>query len=536
MMRLVRGRLRWQRADILALARVVGDEAAYSQQAPANAAIARLAQGKGVQLSPRVAGLLERVRASHALAHQLRQATDAPVVYKNERRAWPHQRAALQYFRRMALPAYLVADKTGVGKTLQALLWARNIAHSERTLIITKNILKEQWAADIREFISAQDSITIVDGTIAQQTELAKSDAPWVIGHWQSLNNAIHGYLDKPWDAIILDEAHYITNPKAYRSESAYLLRAPHRMAMTANPFSKNPAELNGILRFLYPKIYKSYWRFFHMHVRATPRPFGGFTVDGARRPKLMRWEIAPFTLMRTKQQVFPSLPRIARERIPVRLSKRGLKEYDRLRKAVFAELDALEGGSKYVPIINDLVRVTRLRQYLIDPAIIGGRELSVKYPAILDLLDTIRDPTVVFTQYKKAAVRLGPYLQQHGKTVEYIHGGIKKTQVPDIKRRFQAGRIDALVVVADSGDTGLNLGGFGYVVALDLPWTVRGLEQYEGRVDRPQERTGKLVPTTSYRVIVEDSYEPKMERRLVNQDNTVKSVFTISDLRELFA
>jgi hypothetical protein len=81
-----------------------------------------------------------------------------------------------------------------------------------------------------------------------------------------------------------------------------------------------------------------------------------------------------------------------------------------------------------------------------------------------------------------------------------------------------------------------LNLGKWGNVLHLDLPWTARDFEQTEGRVDRPEEGTGKMIPTTSYRVIVSDSYEGRMEEKLEKKHGMFADVFTVADLKKLFA
>jgi SNF2 family DNA or RNA helicase len=272
------------------------------------------------------------------------------------------------------------------------------------------------------------------------------------------------------------------------------------------------------------------------MHVRATPKPFGGFEIEGAKRPKLLAWEIAPFTLSRTKQEVFKNLPRISSQRSTVRLSDKGYREYAKLRKQMFVELDALDGGTKVLPIINNLSRTTRIRQYVIDPGLLGAREKSVKYEQALELLDMIDAPTVIFTEFKQALLGLSAFLRKKNKSlrVDHIHGGMQK-KISEKKRRFLNGDTDALIVVAKAGDTALNLGGYGYLIHLDLPFTPRDYEQRQGRVDRPREHTGELVPTTEYRIIAKDTYEERMEARLVKRHATFQGVFTVKDLRELF-
>jgi SNF2 family DNA or RNA helicase len=88
---------------------------------------------------------------------------------------------------------------------------------------------------------------------------------------------------------------------------------------------------------------------------------------------------------------------------------------------------------------------------------------------------------------------------------------------------------------VTSLGSVALNLGKYGLVMHLDLPWTPKDVEQSEGRVDRPNEKTGKSVPTTAYRIIVADSYEQRLERKLDARHADFKSVFTHHDLEDLF-
>ncbi len=534
MMRLVQSRLTWDESDVLVMSHCIGADAAVTQHAPLNVALLKLAERKHMQLDD---------ACRHALAFAIRQREilasndylSAPYHSTLEQSMMPHQRAALRFFD-TRLPSYLVADDTGVGKTLQALMWARQSIQAQRTLIITPNGAKQQWADAIWRWIGTRESVSIVEGTIAQQQHIVNfHNSLWMIGHWESLVHAQAEYQRKQWDAIILDEAQYITNRKAQRSEIVYRLHAPHRMALTADPFSNDPGELYAILRFLYPATYRSYWRFFNMHVRAVPKPFGGMEVLGAKRPKLLRWELAPFTLHRTKAQVYPHLPPVATVRRTVELTHRGVREYEQLKRKVFAELDALGGGEKFVPIINQLARLTRLRQYVVDPGLIGGRERSQKYQAVLALLKEFNGPPVIFTAFRQAAIRLGALCEKQKLHVGYIHGEVSMAMREVTKHAFLKGQLDALLVVMKAGGTALNLGKYGLVIHLDLPWTPREFKQTVGRVDRPTEGSGTLVPTTDYRIIMRGTYEEKLEQRLLQRDKVFHEVFTIGRLKELF-
>jgi len=183
------------------------------------------------------------------------------------------------------------------------------------------------------------------------------------------------------------------------------------------------------------------------------------------------------------------------------------------------------------------LARITRLRQYLIDPALLGGSEVSVKYPVISELLDDLDGPPVIFTSFREAAYNLAFYLHNINpkRRIGHINGKVSTTARAYAQQRFLNGKLDALIIVKDAGKEALNLGKFGYVINLDLPWTPKDLEQMEGRVDRPEEGTGKMVATTSYSVIVEGSYEEKMMKKIERKSGMFQEVFTIGDAKELF-
>lgn len=547
MLRLVGTRIRWQRSDKRAMAKIVGGETAAKRSAAYNPSIVKLAVRRGLDVHAKLRKLLAIAKTESRVARQLAAQLDAKPATRFEKTAFGHQRSGLAFTRAMQRPAYLIADKAGVGKTLLAILWAYEVTRSRRILVITPNSAKEQWADAIRHWLDPKAKITIVEGEkekrrdrkVPKQIEEASTPTGWVIGHWESLVNAEAGYRAHPWDVIILDEAHKICNRDTLRSIIASKLEATYRMALTATPFSNDESELWGILRFLYPDTYTSFWTWAGLHVEMDEGAFGATTFSGARRPKLLQWELAPFTLARTKEQVFPDTPRIDRIARHVELTARGEREYGRLKKLFFAELDAIAGDTKTVVIPSELPRLMRLRQYLVDPGLLGGREPSLKYPEILELVEEVGEPMVVFSSFRQALLRLNVFLTSKkagSRRVGLIAGGMKSREVNAVKHKFLDGRYDVLSVVTQKGSEALNLGRFGVVAHLDLPFTPRELEQSEGRVDRPEEKTGHMVPTTAYRIIVRNSYEERLEAKLTDKHIRFQKIFTKGDLRELFA
>ena len=87
----------------------------------------------------------------------------------------------------------------------------------------------------------------------------------------------------------------------------------------------------------------------------------------------------------------------------------------------------------------------------------------------------------------------------------------------------------DAVIIMIKVGGTSLNFGKYGTIIYLDHPWNHRDIEQTEGRVRRPEEGTGKLVPCTSYHIIVADSYEEHMLETRTGKRKDFAKVFPVA-------
>jgi SNF2 family DNA or RNA helicase len=541
-LRLDRDRLSWGEEDMLAMSRVLGPESAAKGAAPYLASIVKAAKRKGVVLSKQAAAQLKQERAWRRDLALYRKLIDAPPEDKFEKQFFGHQRADLAYFLKARVRSVLLAHQPGVGKTLSAIMlavrWGERYRGRalKRVLVVTPNIAKLQWQAELDRWDPLQRPIVIVDGRIEEQVMLATRRDAWVVAHWEALVHARAGFMQRPWDMIIADEAHHMANRKAQRSETLFDLETEFKAALTGHPFANSPEELYSILHWLYPERYSSFWRFWGMHVRAKPKMFGGFEVEGTRQAKLLKWEMLPYTLQRTKREVFPNLPAITRIRRTVELTPKGQREYDKLRRELFVELESHTDVPNVLVIPSVLARITRLRQYVVDPDILGAREKSVKYPALLSQLEDLDGPPVIFTSFREAANRLVTYLHKHKyRRIGLIAGGMANVKRRKLQIDFTKNRLNALVCVTGAVNSALNLGAFGYVMYLDLPWNARDLEQTEGRVDRPVEGTGELVPTTAYRFVVQGTYEERIEQKIVKKHKMFGEVFTVDQIRGLF-
>lgn len=540
MIRMQEGGITWEHEDVRLMAKILGSEFAVIPVeksrgwAPPVMSILKLAQKMGLPMSPRADRALDKAKARVKYVRSLKQREDAIITDPRAAQYFKHQRADLAMMYELQNEGWLIASEAGVGKTLLGIRYPEHLG-AQRNMLIVPNTAKDQWAAEIGRWSTAKLPITILDGTTANQiAQINAVERGWVIGHWESLVHARPGWLKRPWDIAILDELQNIQNRNAQRTMTVHRIKARYRMALGAHPYANGVDELFSVLKFLYPALYPSFWRWAHMHIQIDEGVFGGLDLRTPARPDLLNWEIAPFTIRRLWKDVWKNLPPVTRVRCTAYLTSKGAAEYKRLRKQFFVELAAHKGERKILAIPSVLARVTRMRQYLVDPGLLGAKEASVKYPIVYDLIKTLKGrPPVIFTMWRESALRLKKFLEKKHLKIGLVVGGLGSKRINKIKWRFLAGAYDAVIIMIKVGGTALNFGKYGAIIYLDHPWNQRDVEQTEGRVRRPEEGTGKIVPATSYHIIVNDSYEERMLETRTTKHEDFAKVFSVAEAIE---
>jgi superfamily II DNA or RNA helicase len=148
----------------------------------------------------------------------------------------------------------------------------------------------------------------------------------------------------------------------------------------------------------------------------------------------------------------------------------------------------------------------------LIHAAQIATRD-EAKVRVLVRLVRRLREPVIVFTEYRDTLARLEPVLRAVAPTVT-IHGG----RTPEARREaldaFTAG--DARVLLAtDAASVGLNLQArCRFVVHVELPWSPTRLEQRVGRVDR----LGQTRTVHALHLVADADVEAAIEARLIER------------------
>ena len=173
-------------------------------------------------------------------------------------------------------------------------------------------------------------------------------------------------------EAIIVDEAHRIKNHKSQAFKTLHsCTKIPIRVALTGTPAPNKAYEIFGILHFLFPKTFPSYWNFIDNFFTKVTKfgkgnrtyiDIGGF--QAGKREKLQKF-LNEYCTQRKRKDVMQWLPDKDYQQIRLDPTPKLEKYLNELMKYFeIKEADIVTQG-----ILDRLIRV---RQLCLDPALLG--------------------------------------------------------------------------------------------------------------------------------------------------------------------
>jgi SWI/SNF-related matrix-associated actin-dependent regulator 1 of chromatin subfamily A len=429
----------------------------------------------GVEVGPNAADVLERLRAEHDAAIidvRRSRAHDGPAlavedVLGGELR--PFQRAGVAY----ALKARrtFLADEQGLGKTVQALA-ALEADNAYPAVVICPASLKLNWQRETERWLPER-SITVVGGTGAtpKLADITILNYDIVHAHRARLS------LARP-KALVLDESHYVKNPRAKRTRAVRRLaeglpEGALRLALTGTPVMNHPDELIAQLRVL-GRLDE-----FGSGARFSRR------FQGVGAEERIHWHLRRSCFVRrVKADVLPQLPRKRQVVVPVALENE--REYRLAEQDVIAwlreqPLDLRELNAR----IAATLRAERLAQIGTLQRLAAAGKLAAALAWIEDFLAS-GEPLVVFARHieiQRAALERFP-------RAAHLLGADSLVERDAAVRAFQEPDGPQLLIAATRvAAQGITLTRASNVAFLELEWTPAMHDQAEDRCHRRGQR-----------------------------------------------
>lgn len=367
---------------------------------------------------------------------------------------------------------------------------------TKRNLIVCPASLIWTWKRQIDEWYPESSAFVVSDGKKAEKVMAefcSKSDrAHFLIVSKNRVNN-MASLMGQVFDVMVVDEAHFLRNYGTTQSKSIFKIKARQRFALTGTPTVKHPSDIFGVLKFLFPQMFISFWDFAERYFEAEFNPFNmtGKSVGKIRphREEELKKLVAINSISRKRKDVMPWLPDKNVKTVYAKMGFTQQKAYDEMRNWFTTVMDSGEE----VDATNILTQLMRLRQIAIDPRVVGSKKVGCKTETLIQWLKD-RDkpePVVVMSMFTSYLNLLKSDLEAEGYKVGTITGEMTNNQKQGAADSFQAGELDVLLCNTISAGTGWTLDRGDTVIFMDNAWNPSDMEQAEDRV----------TPTTPDRV-----------------------------------
>jgi len=399
----------------------------------------------------------------------------------------PFQRAGVEYVLR-ARRTFL-ADEQGLGKTIQALA-ALEADGAYPAVVVCPAGLKLNWRREIERWLPHR-SVTVVSGT-----SVVSAEADITVLNYEIVRaHRVRLALRRP-RALVLDESHYVKNPRAKRTQAVRRLAEALpddalRLALTGTPVMNHPEELIAQLRIL-GRLGE-----FGSGARFARR------FQGAGAEERIHWHLRRSCFVRRlKADVLPQLPAKRQVVLPVALDNE--REYRLAQDDVIAWLreQPLDLGEVEAKVAAAL-RAERLAQLNALKRLAARGKASAALAWIEDFLAS-DEPLVVFAGHREVQA----LLLERFPAALHVLGRDTLPQREAAVQAFQEADGPQLIVCATRvGGQGITLTRASNVAFLDLEWTPAVHDQAEDRCHR----IGQHDAVTAWYLLAADTIDETM-------------------------
>jgi len=459
----------------------------------------------------------------------------------------PFQQEAIDKFSQPQIVSRLLGDDMGLGKTVTAICLdlenRRQEAEKGRrqssmmTLIVAPLAVTESWVRHVN-LLAPQARVVVCDpkrrGDFLHELKKPPSRrAHYFIVHYEAMRLMVSELKKYTWFHIIADECHRIKNRKAQVTNALKALTAEKKTGCSGTPADDRPMDLWSVLNWLWPTVYRSYWKFDkHYCVYETETNWGTGGAfrkfAGVQNAQSLHKEMEPWFIRRLKEDVIKDLPDKIYTDVWVDLDPKQRRAYNQMRDDM---ITWIEQQDKLVPLPAAVVvaQLTRLQQFALgymetytverhvkekhiperhridkvtgEPYVIPAKVIkahivkedkwrisdpSAKIDALMSILeDNPNQQVVVFSQFKSVLHLLGKRLEK-AKIPHGLYTGDQNKQERDkLIDDFQAGKVRVFAGSIAAGGEGITLTAASIVVFLDRSWKPSKNRQAEDRLHR---------------------------------------------------
>jgi len=207
----------------------------------------------------------------------------------------------------------VLGDEMGLGKTPQG-IEACDLVGAQRVLVVCPAVVTENWRREFLRWQRLRRHVEVIGPTTRDY------GFGVYIGSYDRVRNrgtaVLNALLARSWDVLIADEAHYVKNRSAARTEAVRCLAdaAQHAWGLTGTPMPGYADDLWSLLRIFGPAALGdpplAYYSWRSRYCVDVPLGNTGRSkIVGIRNVDELRERMKPVLLRRKKTEVLKDLP-----------------------------------------------------------------------------------------------------------------------------------------------------------------------------------------------------------------------------------
>jgi len=455
-------------------------------------------------------------------------ATDALVDFPRPRglEYLPFQKAGIAYC--LTHENILLADEMGLGKTIQC-IGVINAANLQKVLVICKASLKINWKREIEKWLVTRRKVEILNGG-------SLTDVGVVIVNYEQLRKHRDFLLSEEWDLMVVDEAHFVKNPKAQRSEVTYEIakeKAKKKIFVTGTPIPNRPVELFPLANLLNAEFAKEFWPYVKRYCDAKRSDSGyGWDFNGSSNLEELQQKLRESIMIRRlKKDVMPELPAKRRQVVELtadsaelrRLVGQQVGRFDAFNKKVEAlrrkRNEARDGDDEetFKATVKELREFQRAE--FAEMAKIRHQTALAKVPQVIqyvkEMLEEV-EKVAVFGHHQDVIEKITAAFA--GEAV-FLHGGLNPNQKQAAVDAFQNDpSVKVFVGSIQAAGVGLTLTAASNAVFAEQDWVPANLTQAEDRLHR----IGQFDSVNVYHLVVNGSFDCDLIKVVVGKQEVI--------------
>lgn len=432
----------------------------------------------------------------------------------------PYQKQDVNFLMQQPFLANFSSMRTGKTPILCQVTQLRNV----KTIVVCPSSMVLTWQEEIHRWTKLK-AVAITKLTPIKRKAVYSNEFDVLVLSKETARRDIDALVKLEAEMLIIDEAHFLRNYQSIQSKAMYRLGSTmkYRYALTGTPASNRPDDVFGILKFLQPEKYPSYWQFVERYFKVSDGFFGKQigSFKSESRKKELHEIIVEISVQRKLKEVMQWIPDTQYQTIQLEMDKKQAKAYEEM-----FQFFAVDGTDLSAPSV--LAQLTRLRQLTVAPSMLEIDAPSVKEEFILEWLDDHPEESVIiFSNFSSYLKELKKKIPQAAMIIGETPQRVRQSNM----KYFQEGKTKVILANIQAAGTGLTLDRAGTVIFLDRAYNPTDNEQAEARIVATTEESNQKALVID--LVCKDSVDEKILKAVKQKKNITKIINDYKSIRD---